>query len=270
MNSHSSKRERYLNAYARLRESEGRGAGGEDELLALPYLTAGPLARQWSVRSRTFNRFRAVVLHPLAKQRGRPLRLLDLGAGNGWLSYRVNREGHWAAALDLRGDNVDGLGAARPYRRHMASLFPRVAASFETLPFQGGRFDIVLFNASIHYAESLQSTLAEAARVAAPGGCVAILDTPFYARSETGEAMVTEKRRDTVARYPELAEDLLAVRSIEYLTRDRLSEAARPAGLTFRRSRVAYPFWYELRPWKALLKRSRAPSRFDLWSAVVE
>ena len=29
------------------------------------------------------------------------------------------------------------------------------------------------------------------------------------------------------------------------------------------------PGWYELRPFGALLRRRRRPSRFDLWEAVV-
>src|SRR5262249_5671044 len=42
-----SSRARYGDAYAKLREKEGRGAGGDEELFALPYLTTGPLASQW-------------------------------------------------------------------------------------------------------------------------------------------------------------------------------------------------------------------------------
>ena len=37
----------------------------------------------------------------------------------------------------------------------------------------------------------------------------------------------------------------------------------------WRRHRVLYPLWYELRPLVARLKRRRRPSRFDLWTARV-
>jgi SAM-dependent methyltransferase len=263
-----SPRERYLAAYARLRESEGRGAGGEAELVSLPYLTTGPLAKQWSVRARTYDRFVDVVLTPLAREKARPLGLLDLGAGNGWLCYRASLLGHRAVACDLRCDAVDGLGTARPYARHLPRIFGRTAASFEALPFAGRSFDIALFNASLHYAEDLGGVLREAARVVAPGGRVAILDSPFYRRAATGDEMVEEKRRNTVIRYAGLAEDLLAVRSIEYLTAESLRKAAGSA-LSFRKHHVSYPLWYELRPLKALIRRSRTPSRFDLWVATV-
>ncbi|MEO6325012.1 MAG: class I SAM-dependent methyltransferase [Thermoanaerobaculia bacterium] len=264
----ASPRERYLAAYAQLRAGEGRGAGGEAELLALPYLTTGPLARQWEVRARTYDRFVTRVLSPLTANRGRPLRLVDLGAGNGWLCYRARLLGHRAVACDVRCDTVDGLGAARPYARHLPRPLDAVAATFEALPFPARTFDVALFNASLHHAEDLGRVLHEAARVVASGGRVAILDSPFYRRAETGEAMVEEKKRNTVQRYAALADDLLALPSIEYLTARSLKEAAGSA-LTFRKHRVTYPAWYELRPLKALLTRSRPPSRFDLWVADV-
>src|SRR5207244_13085262 len=174
-------------------------------------------------------------------------------------------------ALDLRPASVDGLGAAASYARHLPRMFDRVAGSFESLPFGSGHFDVALFNASLHYAEraeGLGAALAEAARVVVKGGRLAILDSPFYRRSETGEAMVEEKRRSTRRQYGEDAEDLLSVPSIEFLTRERLRDAGAPLGLRFRRRRVLYPPWYEWRPIAALLSGKRRPSRFDLWEAT--
>lgn len=265
----ASRLERFGQAYARVRALEGRGSGGEAELLALPYVTDGPLARQWAVRSRTFDAFLARVVEPLERRRPAPLRVLDLGAGNGWLSARLARRGHLAVALDLRTDDVDGLAAAQPFRDSLPRMFPRVAASFAVLPFRTRPFDLVLFDASLHYAEELGATLAEAVRVVVPGGRLAILDTPFYRSAFSGQAMVTEKRQAIRREHADLADALLAVEAIEYLTRERLDAAASPLGLAFRRHRVRYPLWYETRPVLALLRRQRTPSRFDLWEAEV-
>lgn len=262
-----SSRRRWARAYAKLRRTEGRGAGGEAELLALPYLTEGPLASQWTVRARTFDALKARVVAPLARERGRELTVLDLGAGNGWLCARLAREGHRCVALDLRVDDVDGLAAGAAFRRHLPRMFGRVGASFDALPFSGALFDLVVFDASLHLAESLRSALAEAARAAAVGGRVAILDSPFYARPASGEAMAEEKRRDTARIFRDLAGDLLALTPVEYLTRESLERAAAPAGLSFERLRVRYPLAYETRGVKARLLGKREPSRFDLWIA---
>ena len=260
---------RVTDAYAGLRAREGRGSGGEAELRALPYVSQGPLAKQWTVRARTFDAFVSHVVGPLERDRHRALRILDLGAGNGWLSARMISRGHFAVALDVRTDDVDGLGAAGAYQRILPRMFSRVAASFETLPIGERIFDLVVFDASLHYTTDLPVALGEAVRVVARGGRVAILDSPFYRQAEAGDAMVREKKESTRRNFPDLADGLLAVLSIEYLTAQRLDAAGRELGVQFHRHRVLYPLWYELRPLIALLRGRRMPSRFDLWEASV-
>jgi SAM-dependent methyltransferase len=273
-------------AYAAHRASEGRALDRE-ALLALPYLAAGPLARQWGVRARTYEAFVKHVLTPLhaprstlappprhgergawSVERGDRLRLLDLGAGNGWLSWRAASAGCECVALDLRDDTVDGLGAATEYLAEPNGSFARVAASFDALPLAAGTFDVVVFNASLHYAVDLATVLREARRAVRPGGRVVVLDSPFYRRDADGAAMVDEKRRHAAERFGERAGALLALPAIEYLTAERLTDASAGLGLAWRRRRVRYPLWYELRPYMARLRGRRAPSRFDLWEAV--
>ena len=256
---------RFRRAYAEQRAAEGRGAGGTAELLELPFLQSGPLARGWQVRARTFDR----LLKLIASEAGESLRVLDLGAGNGWLCYRLARIGHRATALDIRDDAVDGLGAGRAYADHLAAMFPRVCATFEQLPLRSDAFDLVVFNAAIHYAHSLETVLAEATRVARPGGRIAILDSPFYATAAAGDAMVAEKHARARDRFGARAGDLLAMPAMEYLTRAGLERASADLPLTWRRHAVRYPLWYEARPLVAALLRRRTPSRFDLWEATV-
>ena len=260
---------RFRTSYGAHRAAEGRGAGGTAELLALPYLHAGPQAGQWRVRSRTYDAFVARVVGPMARELGRPLRILDLGAGNGWLSYRMTTLGHAATAVDVRDDAVDGLGAAAGYDPHLPKPFERFVASFDALPVRGGSHDLAVFNASLHYALDLAATLREAVRAVRPGGRIAILDSPFYRRAADGEAMVAEKRRHAAERFGERADALVSLPFIEYLTRARLAEASAAPGLRWTLHRVRYPLGYERRPIVAFLRRRRAPSRFDLWECTV-
>jgi SAM-dependent methyltransferase len=259
----------FRSAYAAHRAAEGRGAGGDAELLALPYLRSGPVAGQWSVRARTFDRFVRAVIAPLTRGLGRPLAVLDLGAGNGWLCHRLCRDGHRTVALDLRNDDVDGLGAAAAYERYLDPMFGRVVASFEALPLASRTFDVAAFNAALHYATDLRAALSEAARVVRPGGQLAILDSPFYRRRSDGEAMVAAKRRDGARTFGAQADRLLSLPFIEYLTPDGLRESSLDLGLAWRRHRVRYPLRYELRPMVAAARGRRTPSRFDLWTAAV-
>jgi SAM-dependent methyltransferase len=217
---------------------------------------------QWAIRARTFDTFMARVLRPHAERLRRPLDLLDFGAGNGWLSYRVAVEGHHAIALDIRNDAVDGLGAATPLRRRARSM-ECVVAPFEAVPLENGSVDIALFNASLHYATDLTAVLREATRVTRSGGLIAILDSPFYGRERDGLAMIAEKR----ARFGARAEVLMALPFVEFLTRQRLRDSA--PELAWKRHRVRYPLAYELRPIVAALTGKRRPSRFDLWIALL-
>lgn len=259
---------RFRAAYAEHRGSEGRRTGAVAELLALPYVRGGPLARQWAVRARSFDRLVRHVVVPLERARApRPLSIVDLGAGNGWLCYRLALRGHRCVALDWRADSVDGLGAAAPYGKHLPVAFPRIAASFDAIPL-AGRYDLVVFNAAIHYAVDLPHTIAEAARVTAPGGRIVILDSPFYRKPEDGERMVAEKRETARRDWGDRADDLLSLPTIEFLTADRLAAAGAPLGLTWRRHRVRYPLWYELRPLVARLRGRRPPSRFYVWEGA--
>jgi SAM-dependent methyltransferase len=258
--------ERFREDYGAHRAAEGRDHSGA-ELLSLPYLKAGPLARQWAVRARTFNAFREDVIRPMSRAAGRPLQILDLGAGNGWLSHRLSSEGHDCVAIDIRDDDVDGLGAAGDFVDR--ANFDCLVASFDDLPIPAASADVAVFNASLHYSTDLGVTIAEAVRVVRPGGKIAILDSPFYARSADGEAMIAEKHTTASNNFGARAENLLALPFIEFLTRKRLAQASAVHGIAWRRRRVRYPLWYEMRPVISFLRRKRAPSRFDLWTATL-
>ncbi|MBO0748934.1 MAG: class I SAM-dependent methyltransferase [Porphyrobacter sp.] len=249
--------------YAAQRAAEGRAHKGA-ALRSLPYLSTGPLSKQWRVRARSFEALLRRVVVPLAGRKGAPLEILDLGAGNGWLSYRLACRGHRCTAIDIRTDEVDGLGAARELQR--ACDFRCIAAAFDALPLPSETADLAVFNASLHYATDLAAVLAEAARCLRPGGVIAVVDSPFYRSAADGEAMVREKRLTAGERFGERAASLISLPTTEYLTRERL-ERALP--LRWRRRRVIYPAWYELRPLLAWLSGARRPSRFDIWTTEV-
>jgi SAM-dependent methyltransferase len=254
----------FCREYARHRAAEGRALRGAD-LKALPYLRHGPHARQWAVRAATFDAFVAHVARPMSATGS--IGVLDAGAGNGWLCHRMAAMGNRAVALDIRDDNVDGLGAATDLLVDAPELFKCVRASFDDLPFDDHCFDLAVFNASLHYAADIGRVLDEAVRVTRRGGVLAILDSPFYANEEDGKAMVAEKVDSGSRRFGASAKVLLSQNFIEFLTPARLAAAS--SELSWSCRRVRYPLWYEMRPLVARLKGGRKPSRFDLWIARV-
>jgi SAM-dependent methyltransferase len=209
----------------------------------------------WAMRTRTYRYFARKILAPFEQRAGRPLDILDLGAGNGWLSYRLSLRNHRPLALDIFSDPRDGLRAAR----HYPAAFPLVEADFSALPFQSRRFDLAIYNASLHYSADYVSTLQEAKRCLRMSGALVILDSPVYKRREHGERMAAERHADFTRRYGFPSD---AIPSIEFLDEPMLRTLAQSLHLEWRIYRPWYGWRWHARPWKARLLGRRPPSRF--------
>lgn len=259
----AAERQRFVDDYLRIRRAEGRGSDDPAYYLALPYRDlSGRLVEQWKMRGRTYRYFELRVLPTM--ERGRPLDLLDLGAGCGWMSYRLALRGHHPVAVDLLTDGRDGLGAARHYLEHAA--FSRFNTEFDQLPFRDASFDAALFNASLHYSSDYSRTLREVRRCMRPGGRIVILDSPVYRVREQGEMMRRERHRQFLAQYGTESDH---VQSIEYLDIPTLDSLAREFGIEWRIHKPWYGLAWHLRPVKAWWKRSRPPSRFWILEGIL-
>jgi SAM-dependent methyltransferase len=257
----------FIAEYEFIRAAEGRGSTQSEYYLSLPYKDiSGCNSDQWTIRARTFRTMEQCVVAPLAKLNKRPLRILDLGAGNGWMSYRLALRGHLPIAVDLLTNDRDGLGAAIHYNTHIHPLFPRVQADLDRLPFASSIFDLVIFNASFHYSEDYERTFAEALRCTRPGGSIVIADTPWYAEEESGRRMVEEKHKRFSVTYG-FASD--SISSLEYLTPDRLHRLQNAFELKWSCIRPFYGIRWSLRPLRAKLAGRRPPSQFRIYAACV-
>ncbi|HEV8148122.1 MAG TPA: class I SAM-dependent methyltransferase [Bryobacteraceae bacterium] len=256
----AAERQRFVEDYLRIRRAEGRGSDDPAYYWELPYRDlTGRLAAQWEMRGRTYRYFEQRVLTRMEREASRPLEVLDLGAGTGWMCYRLALRGHRPVALDLLNDDRDGLGAARHFFTKLQSEFPRMQAEFDQLPFPGTRFDAVIYNASLHYSSDYLRTLVEARRVLRAGGRIVVLDSPVYKLRKHGEMMRREKHAQFLAQFGTESDH---VGSIEYLDESMLDELARELNVTWRIHRPWYGMAWHLRPWRARLKGARPPSRF--------
>jgi len=256
---------RFTTDYEFVRAAEERGSLDPAYYLALPFTDlTGKLSGQWKIRARTFQNILGKIIEPLATRLARPLDILDLGAGNGWLSYRLSLLGHRPVAVDLLTNDRDGLGAARHYVAHLPRMFPRVQADLSHLPFAPGSFDLAIFNASFHYSEDFAAPLGEALRCVRAGSPVVIADTPWYRQESSGLAMVAEKHAHFLKTYG-FASD--ALRSQEFLTPDRLSALARSLKIHWRVLKPWYGLDWAMRPLRAKLQRRRTPSKFHIFVA---
>jgi SAM-dependent methyltransferase len=194
------------------------------------------------------------------------MNVLDLGSGNGWLSYRLALRGHQPVAVDLLTNDQDGLGAAKHYREHLPELFPRFQAELDHLPFVARQFDLAIFNASLHYSEDYEQTLREAIRCLRPRGTVIIADSAWYRREESGRQMLAERRQAFVSQYG-FASD--GMRSLEYFTDERLLTLEKRLGLRWQIHSPFYGLRWAMRPLIARLRGRREPSRFRIYVAEI-
>jgi SAM-dependent methyltransferase len=252
---------RFMKDYERIRAAEGRGSQNEEFYLGLPFRdVTGRNSKQWSIRARSYDCLITEVLKPLGN-RGR---VLDLGAGNCWMSFRLALAGYRSVAVDLLTNEHDGLAAAAHYQKHLPNPLPRFQAEMTRLPFQREQFDAVVFNASLHYSEDYEASLREALRCLKAGGMLIISDTPWYSREESGRQMVTERRAAFLGRYGTASD---SVQSLEFLTDERLHALEKQLSIQWTAHSPWYGFKWVLRPVIAKLRHRREPSRFRIYTA---
>jgi ubiquinone/menaquinone biosynthesis C-methylase UbiE len=252
----STARNRFLADYTKIRHAEGRGSNDAEYYRALPYRDlSGNNAAQWRIRACSFRHFERRILRGMEGESGHPLRILDLGAGNGWMSWRLALRRHWVVALDIFRDERDGLGALSRYPITLAG----VAAEFDSLPFGDSSFDAVVFNSSFHYSSDYARTLREARRCLRPTGRLIIMDSPLYECRAHGEMMRAERHAQFESLYGFRSE---AQQSIEYLDRRMLDELARELEIEWQICSPWYGVRWALRPLRARLRGRRPPSKF--------
>lgn len=249
-------RQQFLREYAVIRRAEGRGSDDSLYYRALPFKDlSGRSTAMWKMREASYRYFLKHVLAPLERKAQRRLDVLDLGAGNCWLSYRLAVRGHRVLAADIFNDKFDGLGAARNYETNFAT----VEADFDNLPVACKSFDLAIYNSSFHYSTDYARTLLEARRCLRSNGLVVILDTPIYKRKEHGDRMAEERHRYFLARYGFRSD---AMPSLEFLDEAALAKLSKDVQITWRRFRPWYGWKWHVRPLKARLRNQRPPSRF--------
>jgi SAM-dependent methyltransferase len=257
----------FVRDYESVRAKEGRGSSCADYYRALPFKDiTGRNSWQWHIRARTFRFMEKHLLPNIESPYLRGCDILDIGAGNGWLSYRLAKRGQRPVAVDLLINDTDGLGGARHYFQ-LAPAFLRFKAEMDCLPFMPAQFDVVIFNASLHYSVDYRRTLQEALRCLRSGGHLIVADSPFYRREESGEKMLQEKRAAFNRQFGFSSD---SIQSREYLTPETLIDLSTKLALKWKVYKPWYGLSWALRPIKASLMRRREPSKFYLLHARKE
>lgn len=164
--------------YIELRSQEKR-IYTDEEVAWLPEVDEGHIHRkEWQIRKASCKK----LVHYLEHKR-RSLKILEVGCGNGWLSYQLSQ---------MRYANVIGLDINLPELQQAERVF----AAIPNLNFVYGdldsleleKFDIVVFAASIQYFQSFSSIIETVLERLNEKGEVHIIDSHFYFETEVQEA----------------------------------------------------------------------------------
>lgn len=246
----------FLSQYRAVRRADGHRVLSADRYTVLPAVPDDdPRSAEWRIRRESF----ATAIARAALRSRFARRVLDVGAGNGWLSYQLSQLGHEPVALDLDDDEGDGLRAVCPRKP-----FPLVQADFDAMPFAARQFDVVVMNASLHYSPDPAHTLHEAARLLVPGGTLVVMDSPMFESTADGEAMVADQLEVLRTKYS-IARPVRP--GVGFLTFDGLQRFAASIGRKARFFASRGPVGWRLRRALSSYRLGRPPASFGVWVA---
>ena len=102
-------------------------------------------------------------------------RVLDLGAGNGILSYALAADGWQVTAVEPDPSALVGAGAIRSLAAETGTAIEVVEAFGEAIPLADAGYDLVIARQALHHAGDLARFCKEMARLTRPGGLVVTL-----------------------------------------------------------------------------------------------
>jgi SAM-dependent methyltransferase len=153
-----------------------------------------------------------------------PVRVADLGCGEGYLTIETSRWASKVIAVD-RSPAVLRRAQNLASRRQVTNVVWK-AGELEKLPLRDASVDIALMSQALHHAGDPAKAIAEAVRILVPGGKVLLLDLRDHE-----EAWVRQKLGDKWLGFGE--ENLRKLLAAAGLEKIKLSVGARRAGDPF-------------------------------------
>jgi ubiquinone/menaquinone biosynthesis C-methylase UbiE len=146
----------------------------------LPYIDPVHIhSKEWAIRKRS-----ALRLVNYLDKKKRPLAILEIGCGNGWLCGMVSS----LQNTKVTGSDINNLELNQAKR----VFYNRTNLEFESGDFRNrefkAKFDIIIFAASIQYFPMFDNTITRALSFLNPEGEIHILDSKFYKPVEQDQA----------------------------------------------------------------------------------
>ncbi|MCB1052689.1 MAG: class I SAM-dependent methyltransferase [Acidobacteria bacterium] len=187
----------FFDLYHAVREAEGRVQSPES-LRSLPSVqTDHPHFQEWRIRAESARLLVADLKSRCAK------RVLELGCGNGWLSFYLAQ--HLEAS-------VCGLDQSIPELEMAVQVFgeqPNLQFAYGDVldpQFPNQSYDQIVLASCIQYFSDKAQLLGALLALLAPGGQIHLIDSPVYTLDERPKAKARSKAYYAELGFPEMAD----------------------------------------------------------------
>jgi len=161
--------------YGKLREKEGR-IYTDTQLKKIPDLDPQhPYFKEWRTRKYSCQRILAYL-----KKKNKPLKILEVGCGNGWLSNQLSK----ISNTEVLGVDPHRLEIDQAQRVFLNPNLNFRYGNLDTILSWGLGFDIIVYAASIQYFPSLPDSVQKSLEILSAGGEILLIDSPLYSKTE--------------------------------------------------------------------------------------
>lgn len=157
--------------YFEVRNKEGRILS-DSELATLPIASLdNPHKKEWDIRHNNFKRLRNYL-----NKYPKPLKILDIGCGNGWLANQLHQLGHIITAVDLNMSEL--LQAERVFGK--SETLHWIYADILNEDIHVANYDIIILAASCQYFNDLNLLTNRLLSFIKHNGEIHLFDSIFY------------------------------------------------------------------------------------------
>lgn len=169
----------------------------DEELKKLPEIpNRHPHIKEWKLRNQSVKQ-----LSNYLKDLKKPLKILEIGCGNGWLSAYLAKENY---SWQVLGQDINTYEIEQA--KKVFNDIPNVQfydGIIDSKYISLNTYDIVLFAASIQYFPDLSTILSVAQSLLHDTGEIHIIDSPFYSENELPAAKERSKSYFQSIGFPE-------------------------------------------------------------------
>lgn len=188
----------FENMYIAVRDKEGRMYTNRQVAQLPNVLPAHQHYNEWQIRKDS-----AIRLCNYLQQKDKPLSVLEVGCGNGWLSAMLAS----VTQAEVTGSDINKteLLQAKQVFKNIPDLY-FVNEDIRSNYFEHRRYNVIVFAASIQYFESFEEIINTALSLLKKGGEIHILDSFFYTANKVTNAKKRTQEYYQSLGYSEMAD----------------------------------------------------------------